>query len=156
MLPPYVLFLSHAADHPLDQLTPAEITRASAAVKRYAAAEGITGTLRFNTVMLKEPPKAQLLAYQQGKGPKPERRAVVWLLNPPKGDLYEAIVSLHEGAAAAAKDVVRVWNKVGSHICQPSQSVCRLCSSGRSANTRCLCHSTNRLDHDTSSVHHWQ
>lgn len=79
--------------------------------------------MRFNTVMLKEPPKAELLAYQQGVGPRPERRAVVWLLNPPKGDFYEAIVSLHEGSAAAAKDAVCRWNKV-----------CLCCAAWRYAN----------------------
>lgn len=70
--------------------------------------------LRFNTVMLKEPPKAQLLAYEQGKGPKPERRALVWVINPPKGDFYEAVVRLSEvpGAASGAQDTVRAWIKV--------------------------------------------
>eukprot|EP00775_Hariotina_reticulata_P002821 gene2821-3114_t len=106
------------ADHPLDQLTAVEVSRASACVRRYAAAEGITGTLRFNTIMLKEPPKAQMLAFWKGRGPKPERRAVVWVINAPKGDFYEAIVALAEGPAAtagsgaAALDEVRIWRKM--------------------------------------------
>ncbi|WIA35530.1 hypothetical protein OEZ86_003956 [Tetradesmus obliquus] len=106
--------LVDARDHPLDQLTPAEISRASAAVRRHAAAAGVTGALRFNTIMLQEPPKAELLAYQQRRGPRPERRALVWVLNPPCGDFYEAVVALPEGvaAAAAAADVVRTWTKV--------------------------------------------
>jgi len=37
------------ADHPLDQLTPQEVSRASAAVRRYAAAQGVPFTLRFNS-----------------------------------------------------------------------------------------------------------
>lgn len=37
------------ADHPLDQLTPQEVSRASAAVRKYAAAQGVPGTLRFNS-----------------------------------------------------------------------------------------------------------
>jgi hypothetical protein len=83
-------------------------------VRRHAAAAGVTGTLRFNTIMLQEPPKAQLLAYQHGAGPKPERRALVWVLNPPKGDFFEAVVGLPEGlgAAGAAADVVHTWAKV--------------------------------------------
>jgi hypothetical protein len=72
----------------------------------------VTGSLRFNTIMLQEPPKAELLAFQHGAGPKPERRALVWVLNPPKGDFYEAVVGLPEGAAAGAGDVVRTWTKV--------------------------------------------
>jgi Cu2+-containing amine oxidase len=84
-------------------------------VRRHAAAAGVTGTLRFNTIMLQEPPKAQLLAYQHGAGPKPERRALVWVLNPPKGDFFEAVVGLPEGAGTAgAADVVRAWAKVRS------------------------------------------
>jgi hypothetical protein len=84
-------------------------------VRRHAAAAaGVTGTLRFNTIMLQEPPKAELLAYQHGAGPKPQRRALVWVLNPPKGDLFEAVVGLPEGAGAAAgaADVVHAWAKV--------------------------------------------
>jgi hypothetical protein len=37
------------ADHPLDQLTPAEVSRASAVVRAHAAAQGVAGTLRFNS-----------------------------------------------------------------------------------------------------------
>jgi primary-amine oxidase len=103
----------------LDQLTAVEVSRASACVRKYAAAEGITGTLRFNTIMLKEPPKAQMLAFWKGRGPKPERRAVVWVINAPKGDFFEAIVALAEGpaalagsGAAAALDQVQIWRKV--------------------------------------------
>lgn len=36
-------------DHPLDQLTPQEVSRASAVVRAHAAAQGVTGTLRFNS-----------------------------------------------------------------------------------------------------------
>lgn len=36
-------------DHPLDQLTPQEVSRASAVVRQHAAAQGISGTLRFNS-----------------------------------------------------------------------------------------------------------
>lgn len=108
--------LTNTQDHPLDQLTPQEVSRASAAVRRYAAAQGVPFTLRFNTIMLQEPPKAALLAYESGQGPCPERVARVWVTNPPKGDLYEALVTLSEGghaptssSSSSGKDTVQHW-----------------------------------------------
>ncbi|KAF6251268.1 copper amine oxidase [Scenedesmus sp. NREL 46B-D3] len=87
--------LVDARDHPLDQLTPAEVSRASAAVRRHAAAAGVPGSLRFNTIMLQEPPKAELLAYQRGAGP-----------------------SLSGAGASGVADVVRAWI---SHCCHALQ-----------------------------------
>jgi Cu2+-containing amine oxidase len=97
------------AEHPLDQLTPNEVSRASAAVRAHAAAEGLVGSLRFNTIMLQEPPKAQLLAYEAGTGPKPARVAAVWVLHPSKNGFYEAVVQLPE---AGGLDAVVSWKKV--------------------------------------------
>jgi Cu2+-containing amine oxidase len=97
------------AEHPLDQLTPNEVSRASAAVRAHAAAEGLVGSLRFNTIMLHEPPKAQLLAYEAGAGPKPGRTAAVWVLHPSKNGFYEAVVQLPE---AGGPDAVVSWKKV--------------------------------------------
>jgi hypothetical protein len=70
--------------------------------------------------MLKEPPKAALLAYEAGSGPRPERQALVWLTNPPKGDLYEAVVALGDSVQPAgssssmssSRDVLRAWKLV--------------------------------------------
>lgn len=112
--------VSSSIDHPLDQLAPAEVSRASAVVRAYAAAAGVSGTLRFNTIMLKEPPKAALLAYEAGSRPRPERQALVWLTNPPKGDLYEAVVALGDSVQPAgssssmssSRDVLRAWKLV--------------------------------------------
>jgi hypothetical protein len=83
-------------------------------------------TTNATAVMLKEPRKAELLAYAAGSGPRPERRALVWLTNPPHGHLYEAVVALREGrplgrssgssgvssGAAASGDAVRAWRLV--------------------------------------------
>ena len=95
--------------HPLDQLAPQEVSRASAAVRRHAADAAASGlaagtALRFNTVQLREPPKRALVAWRLGLGPRPTREALVWVLARPDGALYEAIVQLPErqGAAAAA------------------------------------------------------
>lgn len=65
---------------------------------------GLQGTLRFNTVMLQEPPKAALLAYDQGRGPRPARRALAWLMHPATNSLYEAVVQLDD-----AGDQVVEW-----------------------------------------------
>jgi hypothetical protein len=67
--------------------------------------------------MLLEPPKAAMLAFEAGAGPRPERVARVWVTNPPIGDLYEAFVALQEGPAVSSsssgvKDVVREWKLV--------------------------------------------
>jgi hypothetical protein len=67
-------------------------------------------------VLLSEPRKVELLAYESGSGPQPERVARVWVTNPPVGHLFEALVVLPEGTAAAAaagsKDLVRQWTHV--------------------------------------------
>jgi Cu2+-containing amine oxidase len=84
-------------DHPLDQLTTQEVARASAAVKRYATSvAGLQGTLRFNTIMLQEPPKAAMLAYEAGEGPCPPRQALVWFIHPASSSFFEAAVVLPE------------------------------------------------------------
>jgi hypothetical protein len=97
------------AEHPLDQLNPQEVTRASAACKKYAAAQGIK-QLRFNTVMLQEPAKAVLLRYEAGAGPAPPRQALCVAISIPDGQVVEAVVGLH--GSAASKDAVQSWKLV--------------------------------------------
>ena len=86
--------------HPLDQLSPDEVRRAAACTRAYAAAPspnggGLAGApLRFNTVMLHEPPKRALLDFYHGRAPAPPRRALVWVLSPSSGALYEGVVDL--------------------------------------------------------------
>eukprot|EP00198_Chlamydomonas_reinhardtii_P010994 XP_001700331.1 copper amine oxidase [Chlamydomonas reinhardtii] len=65
--------------HPLEQLSADEVRRAAEVVRRYAAGAGL-GTLRFNTVMLREPPKRYQLAFERGAVPRPPRVAEVVLL----------------------------------------------------------------------------
>ncbi|GFR44735.1 hypothetical protein Agub_g6063 [Astrephomene gubernaculifera] len=90
-----------AADsHPLDQLSPNEIRRAVEACKLYAVANGVSH-LRFNTVMLREPPKRALLAYERGSGPRPERLAECILILPYTSRAVEAMVRLGAPGAAA-------------------------------------------------------
>jgi hypothetical protein len=60
--------------------------------------------------MLQEPPKAQLLAYEAGTGPRPARCARVWVLHPSRNGFYEALVELSE--VPGGKDFVTSWTKV--------------------------------------------
>jgi len=72
------------------------VRAASTAVKAHAAALGVQ-PLRFNSVMMAEPPKAALLAYEHGRGPVPDRAAHVVLIAPklgPVGTVIEARVAL--------------------------------------------------------------
>jgi len=77
----------------------------------------------LSAIMLQEPPKAALLAYESGQGPCPERVARVWVTNPPKGDLYEALVTLSEGghaptssSSSSGKDTVQHWQLVSGSM----------------------------------------
>jgi len=96
--------------HPLDQLTPSEVARATACTRAHAAAAGVPGALRFNTIMLDEPPKRQLIDYNNGRGPCPARRATVWVMNPPHGTLFEGVVEL--GGPHSSGDKMVAWTKV--------------------------------------------
>ncbi|KAG2422471.1 hypothetical protein HXX76_015995 [Chlamydomonas incerta] len=79
--------------HPLEQLSADEVRRAAEAVRRYAAAAGM-GTLRYNTVMLREPPKRYQLAFERGAAPRPPRVAEVVLVLPQSAGVAEALVRL--------------------------------------------------------------
>lgn len=85
------------------------MSRAAAATRAHAAAARVPGSVRFNTVMLLEPPKTELLAFYNGRGPRPRRRAIVWVLNPPHGHLYEGVVDLPEDGGA---DRMLSWKQV--------------------------------------------
>ena len=68
-----------APTHPLASLTAPEFTRIRDIV---SAAPDFTPTTRFAYVGLDEPHKREVLAWQDGEGPLPERRA----LRPQAGD----------------------------------------------------------------------
>ncbi|GLI66897.1 hypothetical protein VaNZ11_010924 [Volvox africanus] len=87
--------------HPLDQLSPDEIQRAVEVCKEYGDGQGV-GVLRFNTVMLREPAKKALLAFEQGVGPRPERIAECILIVPSASIAVEALVRLDLPAVASA------------------------------------------------------
>ncbi len=75
--------------HPLDPLTPEEITDAVATVK---AEYNLGEKVRFPMVVLKEPPKRVVLDFKEGDSIK--REAFVGILDNEDGLTYEAVVSL--------------------------------------------------------------
>ncbi|MBD1868705.1 primary-amine oxidase [Cyanobacteria bacterium FACHB-471] len=81
--------LSTTPVHPLEPLTPEEITRAVAIVR---AERKLSDQFRFPAVVLKEPPKSVILSYQPGNSV--EREAFLILLDNATGATYEAIASL--------------------------------------------------------------
>ena len=88
-----------ACIHPLDPLTEAEIQQAVKRVKAY----GVPAGAFFPTVVLNEPPKHEVLAYQPGK---PYRReALVDVFDRANNALYQAIVDLRS-------DNVRAFNQL--------------------------------------------
>ncbi|KAF4507661.1 hypothetical protein G6O67_004137 [Ophiocordyceps sinensis] len=91
--------------HPLDQLCPSEISAAARLVREYASPRQV----KFNCITLREPRKLEYAAFRSGAGPRPERRALVVLLeqqrqhgsSSPDGDgmgVREAIVNLTTGS----------------------------------------------------------
>ncbi|GAX75117.1 hypothetical protein CEUSTIGMA_g2561.t1 [Chlamydomonas eustigma] len=102
---------SSTTAYPLDDLSAQEIQRASDACMHYATKMN-AGQLRFNTVQLREPRKADLLRYQAGNGPLPPRQAQCVMIIPAKATAVDAVVDLsHQG-----QDRVLQWLKLdGTH-----------------------------------------
>ncbi|PNH03386.1 Primary amine oxidase, partial [Tetrabaena socialis] len=86
--------------HPLDQLSVHEIRSAADACTAWAASNGVP-SIRFNTVMLLEPAKKALLAFERGAGPRPDRVAECILIVPTAELAVEALVVLSECAPPA-------------------------------------------------------
>ncbi|MEW5316701.1 MAG: hypothetical protein WDW38_008054 [Sanguina aurantia] len=107
------------ASHPLNQLSCLEIERAAAVCRAHALAHHDLGCLRFNTIMLSEPLKHELLAFQAGRGPLPARQAQCVIILPQRKYAVEAIVRLGK---SAAKDAMMEWNEI--HNAQPMLTPC--------------------------------
>ncbi|PSL37247.1 primary-amine oxidase [Labedella gwakjiensis] len=80
--------------HPLSNLTAAEFETIRSIV---AGSAEFTETVRFAYVGLDEPHKREVLAWQDGDGPLPERRARVLLLDMATGRSTDNVVSLTAG-----------------------------------------------------------
>jgi primary-amine oxidase len=89
--------------HPLAPLTAAEIEAAASAVK---AAKSLADTARFVYVSLCEPPKHEIVAFEEG-GPVPARLAKVVIRERAEHATYEGVVNL-SGAASQVVSYQRV------------------------------------------------
>jgi primary-amine oxidase len=80
--------------HPLDPLTPQEISAAVQIVRDALPARNLSQRTRFITIGLHEPPKDLVLAFQEGDPIR--REAEIILLDNSDGATYEVVVSLTE------------------------------------------------------------
>ncbi len=83
-----------SAPHPLAPLTPAEIEAAAAAVK---AAKALDDTARFVYISLYEPAKHDVIAFERGAAPVPDRLVKVVLRERAERATYEGLVRLPGG-----------------------------------------------------------
>ncbi|WP_208020602.1 primary-amine oxidase [Labedella phragmitis] len=89
-----------SASHPLDPLTADEITAASAVVRR---SEGFPSTARFVSVERKEPTKAELLAFEDGR--PVDRRAFLVIRDVEGARTLEAVVSLASSSVVSLEHI---------------------------------------------------
>jgi primary-amine oxidase len=96
-----------AARNPLEPLNAEEI---SAAVEILRGEQDLTESYRFVSVVLREPPKAQVLNPENGESV--EREAFAILLDKASAKTYEAVVSLSQGAVKSWKYVPGIQPQV--------------------------------------------
>ncbi|TGZ81241.1 hypothetical protein EX30DRAFT_363951 [Ascodesmis nigricans] len=99
--------------HPLTPLIPSEIEACvEILTKNFLIPDG--GKFHFKTVTLLEPPKAELLVWDEGcsTGPRPARRAYLVYLVQGMGKLYEAVVDLNKSCLVSntrVQDGFHAW-----------------------------------------------
>ena len=86
--------------HPLDSLTAAELSGTSANLSRE---KDIDGGWRYASIILQEPPKAEVKQWKDGD--PIVRRALAVLWNKQSNDVYEAVVNLTEDTLESWKHV---------------------------------------------------
>ncbi len=96
-----------AVSHPLDPLTADEIREASSIL---SARPGLGPKVRFETIVLKEPDKEQVLSFQTDVPIR--RQAFLVILDNEDGATYEASVSLDEGRVTGWKHVPGVQPRI--------------------------------------------
>ncbi|UOQ56308.1 primary-amine oxidase [Leucobacter allii] len=79
--------------HPLDSLSADELSRTSALLARE---RGIDGSWRYASIILREPPKAEVLAWREGD--PIVRRALAVLWDKRSNEVYEAVANLSDDA----------------------------------------------------------
>jgi primary-amine oxidase len=95
--------------HPLAPLSAGEIEAASAAVKK---SEGLKDSARFVYISLYEPPKHDVIAFDNGTGQKPDRLVKLVLRERAERATYEAVVKLPEAEVQSCKRVENVQPSV--------------------------------------------
>src|SRR5438094_127375 len=90
---PETLAIGGAIQHPLEPLSAEEIAAAVALVRE---GSGIGNRVRFASITLHEPPKETVLTFRAGD--PVAREAFIILLDTEANAVYEAVVSLTEGA----------------------------------------------------------
>ncbi|HEY0051050.1 MAG TPA: primary-amine oxidase [Pyrinomonadaceae bacterium] len=95
--------LQAAATHPLDPLDENEIT---SAVKILQSAANFPKTALFSTVVLNEPPKAEVLSFKTGA--KFRREAFAIVLDREKNKTFEAVIDLRSGKILSWKEIAGV------------------------------------------------
>ena len=86
--------------HPLDPLTNVEIETAAKVLR---AAPGFPANAAFSTIVLNEPPKSEVLAYQPGA--PMTRQAFSIVLDRPGNKTFEAVVDLNKAAIVSWTEV---------------------------------------------------
>lgn len=84
--------------NPLEPLGPDEIRRTAAVLREQ---KGIGPRVRFVTIALHEPPKADVLEHERNGGPPPERAACAVLYDRDSQQTIEAVVSLDAGVVTS-------------------------------------------------------
>ena len=92
--------LSFAQSHPLDPLSKEEITAVTETLK---ASGKITESSRFSTMVLHEPPKAEVLNFKPGDSFRREAFVVVYERTVNK--TFAAIVDLNKKSVASFKEI---------------------------------------------------
>lgn len=100
---PRLALAADVAAHPLDPLSKEEII---AAVEILRASGKVNENSRFSTIVLREPPKSEVLAYKPGSPFRREAFAIIYERATNK--TFEAIIDLNKKSLASWKEVMNV------------------------------------------------
>ncbi len=103
LIAPRFALAADGAMHPLDPLSKEEIT---ATVEILRASGKVNQDSRFATVVLREPPKSEVLAYKSGSPFRREAFAIIY--ERATNRTFEAIVDLNKKSLASWKEVMNV------------------------------------------------
>ncbi|KAH6886187.1 copper amine oxidase [Thelonectria olida] len=107
--------------HPLDPLSIDEIRAARKLIIDHASPK----TLKFNCLTLREPKKAEYVAFRSRSGPRPDRRAFAIVIERPSSQIAEVIVNLTTGKIEDWKPVYDVGPTLTLEDLDVCERVCR-------------------------------